>query len=873
MTGLVGRSVELAHLTRTIDARGTLLITGSRGSGRSRLLAAGIQLARRRGPYRIVVVHTGPAARPTFRQMLLSVRHEMPELLSPYRRDARSVVEAFAQVNRHTPTLVVADDVDRVPPEVAAVLADLPGAVLLAGTRVPAPLADRPALELAPLTDRDAVRLLDARADRPAGRDRVEILRRAAGNPAALIEIGRGGPLQASFAAQIAALPDPSRRRLLHLAAASPCPAPADETWKTEEQAGLVVRLDGSIRFTHPLAADAAYRSATAHQRHEAHRELAATPDSHAPHPTAGPGRHALPLASEPEHRGPEPSAEPDRRALHLAAISDERDEALAAELEITSDAFRARGELFEATDALRQAAERSPLPRDAARRFARAAADAGLLGAAEWAVELHSAVRDRTDDPGLIAPATAAAARALSRSGRQHEAYELITAVRGIDAAAVIEPATAITLISGREEYRRWLAAALAEAGPALDPMLATFARLVVDPAAHHGRALCDAITPPPAGTALTTEDRFRLTLAGSIATFEDRTRLAADLLLAAMEPTAPAPTLVSAPAGSVPPRPGAPVETVPVLVGALIDTGQWDLAERHSAGLTLEGMPVAAAHLDALRAHLLALRGDTSTASALVRKAWTRLDIEQHRAIHVRLLRAAGLAALAGGDYDDAYRHLRSMFDRDGRPLQILAGRGIAELSAAAARSNHHEDVRPILAHVRAGAGAEPSTRMRLLLHVADGLLTDGDQAEHHYRQATADPAGHQWPYEQAMARLLYGEWLRRARRPRDARTVLSTAAEVFAALGARPAAALAARELEASGHSSEPVTGTQLSRLTPQERQVARLAARGLPDREIAARLVISVRTVGSHLHSIYPKLGINSRHQLAEAFAER
>ncbi|MEV4347843.1 helix-turn-helix transcriptional regulator, partial [Actinoplanes sp. NPDC049596] len=71
-------------------------------------------------------------------------------------------------------------------------------------------------------------------------------------------------------------------------------------------------------------------------------------------------------------------------------------------------------------------------------------------------------------------------------------------------------------------------------------------------------------------------------------------------------------------------------------------------------------------------------------------------------------------------------------------------------------------------------------------------------------------------------------------------------------------------------ASGRHDGPAGSARLAVLTPQERQVAELAARGLRNREIAEQLFISVRTVGAHLHSVYPKLGISGRHQLRDAF---
>jgi DNA-binding CsgD family transcriptional regulator len=160
-----------------------------------------------------------------------------------------------------------------------------------------------------------------------------------------------------------------------------------------------------------------------------------------------------------------------------------------------------------------------------------------------------------------------------------------------------------------------------------------------------------------------------------------------------------------------------------------------------------------------------------------------------------------------------------------------------------------------------------------MRLLMHLSEALLSEGDLAEHHFRLATVDPAGHEWPYERALARLHYGEWLRRARRPRDARPVLAAASAAFTELGAKPAAALADRELRATGRADEqPACDSRLAVLTPQERQVALLASRGLRNRQIAEQLFISVRTVGAHLYSVYPKLGIAGRRQLRDALPQ-
>jgi len=121
----------------------------------------------------------------------------------------------------------------------------------------------------------------------------------------------------------------------------------------------------------------------------------------------------------------------------------------------------------------------------------------------------------------------------------------------------------------------------------------------------------------------------------------------------------------------------------------------------------------------------------------------------------------------------------------------------------------------------------------------------------------------------WELARTELLYGEWLRRVRRRADARGHLRAALEAFERLGAAPWAERARAELRTSGEAAarrrDPAT---LSQLTPQERQVARLAGQGLSNREIAERLFVSRHTVGYHLHKVYAQLGIASRAELGQ-----
>ncbi len=130
-------------------------------------------------------------------------------------------------------------------------------------------------------------------------------------------------------------------------------------------------------------------------------------------------------------------------------------------------------------------------------------------------------------------------------------------------------------------------------------------------------------------------------------------------------------------------------------------------------------------------------------------------------------------------------------------------------------------------------------------------------------------ADPGGGE--LNRARLRLAYGSWLRRHRRLREARDVLAAAQETFTRLGTSGFAYRAAREFRAAGGAGRPHGTPGLAQLTPQELQIAQLAAQGLSNRQIGGQLFLSHRTVGSHLYHLFPKLGITTRSQLADVLA--
>lgn len=145
---------------------------------------------------------------------------------------------------------------------------------------------------------------------------------------------------------------------------------------------------------------------------------------------------------------------------------------------------------------------------------------------------------------------------------------------------------------------------------------------------------------------------------------------------------------------------------------------------------------------------------------------------------------------------------------------------------------------------------------------------MLAPDGQAEAELSAAlAADLSG--WPLARARLLLAQGAWLRRRRRPVAAREPLRAARELFDNLGIRGWSARARLELEAAGEASQESQPATWSTLTPQEWQIAQLAAAGLTNREIGEQLFISRRTVGSHLYHLFPKLGVTARSQLADA----
>jgi DNA-binding CsgD family transcriptional regulator len=217
--------------------------------------------------------------------------------------------------------------------------------------------------------------------------------------------------------------------------------------------------------------------------------------------------------------------------------------------------------------------------------------------------------------------------------------------------------------------------------------------------------------------------------------------------------------------------------------------------------------------------------------------------------------------------------------MFDVAGEPVHYFLGpRSLPQLAVAASgvgrRGRAQAQVRRILQGCRQRAGQEPTPRMAMLLSHAAALLDDGDETEDHFRRAVGDPdSAPQWPLELAEAQLNFALWLRRQRRVVEARPHLLAALDTFVRLGAGAHAEQARKYLPGGALLDEvrPVTRDAFDALSAQKQTIARLAAEGMSNREIAGRLFLSPRTVGSHLYDIYPLLGVSNRHQLRALLA--
>ena len=527
----------------------------------------------------------------------------------------------------------------------------------------------------------------------------------------------------------------------------------------------------------------------------------------------------------------------------------------------------------------MERAAELSPDPEDQARRLVAAASAAVPTGQGDWVQDLATRALAVTADPELRLTARHDAGWALAWSGRRTAALSALISVA--EEASRDQPALAwdalgsaatVAYQSGMPASRQAVSRALGllerqgppppGRAPGIDVnALRLWIRASADPIGSRNQLLPNLRQ--IVGSPIEEPSLWRI---ASTAWLLDESDLAITLLQDAMQRLR-APGVRGTSGGSL-----------TVLGWAYIDTGRWDEAlevAAEAAGLAeANQMEIIAASADVITATVLALRADSGAARRHAARALATVDPAESGLMAARARRALGVAALADGSYLQAFTQLRGLFSEDGTPLHNYASYlGVADLAAAAVRADRRMEGCDVIEHALSRLDGTASARLEQLIGRARGILADPAGSEAHFGKALADPAGDQWPFERAQLRLDYGEWLRRRRRINDAKAVLTEALGTFRRLGARSWAQRAQAELRACGVAvtGAPAEPDALGELTPQQRQIVRLASDGLTDREIGDRLFLSPRTVSSHLYRSYPKLGVASRHQLRDVIA--
>ncbi|MGK5637801.1 helix-turn-helix transcriptional regulator [Streptomyces sp. URMC 126] len=902
---LHGRATELDALDRLLaDARqgrsGALLLRGEAGIGKSVLLDHAARTAREAG-MRVLrgtgVEAEGELPYAGLHLMLAGVLDRLDRLPGAQAEALRSalgmasvgdgdrflvglaVLTLLDGLAEEQPLLCLVDDAHWLDRESADALLFAarrlgvePIAVVLAvreGDAPDFPAPGIPELRLSGLDPAAAGALLDEHAAGLSRHARELVLKEAAGNPLALCELPSAqrederyaspygmavlpphSRLLRAFTTAVAALPEPTRALLLVAAAAGAADlatvlgaaerfgAGLDDL-EPAERARLLALVDGRLAFRHPLVRTAVYQDAPASRRLAAHRALADA------------------LAGRPDQA--------DQRAWHLAAAGTGPDPETARLLEESAERARARGSSRAVAAAYERAAELTPDPAGRCRRLtaaARAATDAGRPAHAE---ELAGRAAALADGPAALAAAVRVRAEAVDEQGRSRDAYALLAgAVPDLAGPApelvgplLFQAAQAAWHAADQAALDR-TAAQAAELGLPEAGRIAALARLA---AGQHRCGPADSGAGADAVRELIGAD------GDSAADVREAVRLGWWHLFAGDLPAA----RDVAVALERRCRESGAIGTL-ALVQMLLARTQLLLGlHREALATATEGIRVAEdtghtrarIHLATVLAQLAAARGDEEGTRALTAEALA-LGVAPGT-VHAAC--ALALLDLGLGRTEAAFDRLTAV--AEGTERQGLIG-SLPDLVEAAARLDRPEGGRYALSWYERHAAAYPRPWTRAVAERCRALLAAGPAAAgEHFAHALRLHRDGGSAFERARTELLYGEHLRRRRQTSEARPLLRAALHTFDRLGAAPWAGRARTELRATGESLAAPTATPglLDRLTPQESQVAKLAAQGLSNRDIGARLFISPRTAGYHLSNVYPKLGISSRTELA------
>jgi DNA-binding NarL/FixJ family response regulator len=902
---LLGRDDELVRLYRIVeelqDHGGAFVLRGEAGIGKSTLLAAASERAHSLGLTVLTANGVESEAQLPFaglHQLLLPSLGLLTRLPAPQRLALEmafglvlpsSAPDVFlvglatlgliSELAAEAPVLLAVDDahwLDRSSTKALAFVArrlELEPAALLITVRdgersdlAEAGLAELPIGRL----DDDAARsLLDLRGADLSEDLKVRVLEEAAGNPLALNElpIAASGlklepthgfealPLTArleqAFAARLGDL-DAAARALLLVAALDEAEpdrltaaaerfhgaAISPDAWAPAVAAGLGTLASEGFRFRHPLVRSAVEQAASPEERRRAHAALAEA------------------LADD-----------PDRAAWHAAGAAAAPDEQVAMRLETAAERAQQRGAHAVAAAALERSARLTPDLGRRALRLDRAGHLAWELGRSSDSARLFR----EANQLGLPPFEQAEAAHyletfegSLSSADDAVRAFVAVAEQRraaGDDRGAIGALGSVLVRVYWGElsdDVRREASELVMGLRVPLDAPLRLGFLAAIDPVRNGAEVIrqLQTVSAPVVADAV---DAFHLGYAGSVVWAHELTR----------------PFLRNS---------AAMLRTDGRLgqLGVVLAHQAWNDVYFGATRATLAAASEAAQlaeesnfflYVPASRlaeAIAIAERGERDLADGLIAEMEAVLLSKGSSPLLTMVAIARGRAELAGGRFAEAFGELSRVFD----PLDVAyhrwaRGSALADYVDAAVHSGADlMRVRAELSEWRQIAKTTDAQHLHVQLAYATAILSDDTAAEESYQAAIATGAAG-WPFFSARAKLAFGAWLRRQRRAAESRLPLRQAAETFDALGQVSRAVQARRELRASGETARRRAPGAWAQLTPQELQVAQLAAEGLSNKEIAERLYLSARTVGTHLYRLFPKLGITSRAELRDA----
>jgi len=699
---------------------------------------------------------------------------------------------------------------------------------------------------------------------------RARLIEVTQGNPLALLELpaslnpdqlaGRAplpDPLPVSagvervFVERVRRLPE-STQTLLLAAAAEETGDPAvifragralqtgEQAFGIAETAGLVRIAEGRIRFHHPLVRSAVYRGATFSQRQAAHRALAA----------ALPGE---------EHA--------DRRAWHRAAAAVEPDPEVADELERSAARARRRSGYAAAARALERSAELTTAEDLRGRRLAAAADAAWLAGQPERALELLDRVADGLLEPRLQADVMHLRGVIELRRGVPADAFTILAAGSAqvapfdpVKALAMLLPASEAASYAGDvaltiEAARR--AAALPRGERRVDlftlGLLVGVGSILEGDTARGAPLLREAVT-----LASAFDDPSRLGFAGAAARYLGDDTATHDFSARAVARARATGELILLP------------YLLESLAVAEVAAGRYTAATASaSEGLRLAretGQESSVCRNLSTLALLAAMQGREDDCRSYAAEA---LEHAVPRGLRLQAASAAWAVALLDLALNrpvEALSRLKTLAAGSETGHPVIALLSVPDLVEAAVRANQAQHGQTALAGFEQWATHTAPPWALALLPRCRGLLSAGAAANRHFAEALRLHGPSSRPFDRARTQLLYGEALRRARRRAEAREHLRAAFTTFGQLGASPWAERARTELRASGETARQRDPSTLDQLTPQELQIVRFVGQGATNRDVAAQLFLSPRTIDYHLRQIFTKLGISSRAEL-------